>query len=123
MCVISFECTAPELTKKETEALRFERKFSANDRIRLTLRAAHRLFELGPAPEFGGQGWSRAQRIFQKRHLLMHPKTPKDLAVEDECWMEVRDGASWLLRQFIQFFVLLQGKINVEEGTSDRLGG
>jgi hypothetical protein len=28
MCVISFECRAPKLTKKETAALRFERKFS-----------------------------------------------------------------------------------------------
>ncbi len=27
-------------------------------------------------PNFGGQEWPRAQRVLEKRHLLMHPRTP-----------------------------------------------
>lgn len=115
ICAISFECEAPELPEKEMAALRCEERLAADARIRLTLRAAYRLFELDPLPEFGDQGWSRAQRIFQKRHLLMHPKTPQDLVVEDEHWVQMHYGASWLLRQFTQFFVLLQGKIAVNK--------
>jgi hypothetical protein len=111
MCVISFECSAPKLTNKEAAALRFERKFPANERIRLTLRAAYRLFEVDPAPEFGDQGWSGARSIFEKRDVLMHPKAQDDLIVDDDCWRDINYGAYWLLRQYVQFFVILQGKI------------
>ena len=111
MCMVSFKCEAPKLNKEQTAVLKDERNFSAQDRIRLTLRAAYRLFELEPAPEFGDAGWTRAQGIFQKRHLLMHPKTATDLAVDDRCWIKSRDGVAWLLGQFIQFFVLLQRKV------------
>jgi hypothetical protein len=110
ICAISFKCEAPKLSKKETAVLLNKGNFSAKDRIKYTLRAAYRLFELDP-PEFGGVGWSRAQGIFRTRHLLMHPKTARDLAVDDQCWMETWDGVYWLLRQFVQFFDLLQRKI------------
>ena len=110
MCAISFECAAPEINAKEADVLRAEKGFSANDRIKLTLCAAYKLFELAPAPNFGGNEWPRAQRLLNKRHLLMHPKTPIDLEVPDDQWNEIRDGVVWLIKQFSSFLSLLEQK-------------
>lgn len=110
MCAVSFECVAPEITKKEADVLRSEKSFDSNDRIKLTLRAAYKLFELGPAPNFGGKEWPKAQRVLGKRHLLMHPKTPADLEVCDDLWKEIREDVAWLMEQLFNFFSLLQQK-------------
>jgi hypothetical protein len=110
ICAVSFECVAPELAKKETEVLKSEQGFDANERIKLTLRAAYKLFELAPAPNFGGNEWLRAQKVLSKRHLLMHPKTPVDLQVSDDLWEEIREDVAWLFGQLFNFFSLLQKK-------------
>jgi hypothetical protein len=115
MCAVSFECEAPKLTRKEEEVLRSEDRFPASDRVRLTLRAAYKLFQLVPAPNFGGEEWSGAQRMLRKRDSLMHPRTPNDLAVTDELWDEIRQDASWLLKQFMDFFALLHEKHDIDE--------
>jgi hypothetical protein len=36
--------------------------------------------------------------------------------VHDDCWRDINYGASWLLRQYAQFFALLQGKIADNKG-------
>ena len=113
MCAVSFECIAPELTKKETDVVRSEESFSAAERIKLTLRAAYTLFELAPAPNFGGSEWLKAQRVLLKRHLLMHPKTPADLEVSDAMWNDIRTDIAWLMEQFFNFLSLLQRKHEV----------
>lgn len=110
MCAVSFECVAPEITKEEVEVLRSEKNFDTNDRIKLTLRAAYKLFELAPAPNFGGNEWRSAQRVLGKRHLLMHPKTPTELEVPDDLWKEIRESVTWLMEQLFNFFSLLQRK-------------
>ena len=110
MCAISFECIAPELTKKESEVLRSEESFSTAERMKLTLRAAYTLFELAPAPNFGGNEWPKAQQILLKRHLLMHPKTPADLEVTDSLWNDIRTDIAWLMEQFFNFLSLLLEK-------------
>jgi hypothetical protein len=115
MCAVSFECKAPELTDKEEAALRSEGNFASNDRIRLTLRAAYKLFKLAPPPNFGCEQWSRAQRFFRKRDSLMHAKTSSDLSMADEEWADIREGVAWVLKQFIDFFALLQEKYAVDE--------
>jgi hypothetical protein len=110
MCAVSFECVAPEINKKESEVLVTEQSSGANERIRLTLRAAYKLFELQPGPNFGGLEWHRAQRVLAKRHLLMHPKTPADLEVPDPLWVELRDDVTWLIGQLFNFVAALQAK-------------
>lgn len=111
MCNVSRECEAREIGKKETQVLLSEKSFDANERIKLTLRAAYTLFELEPTPNFGGNEWPRAQRVLNKRHLLMHPKTPADLDVPDDLWNEIRNGdIAWLMEQLFNFFSLLQQK-------------
>lgn len=108
MCAVSFECISPKITKKEAEVLKSEKGFDANDRIKLTLRAAYKLFELAPAPNFGGNEWSRTKKVLNKRHLLMHPKTPADLHISDDQWKEIREDVAWLLEQLFNIFSLLQ---------------
>jgi hypothetical protein len=110
MCAVSFECVAPEISEKEAEVIRSERSFNANERIKLTLRAAYKLFELQPAPNFGGYEWPRAQRVLERRHLLMHPKTPDDLEISNELWSELRDDVTWLVEQLFNFIAALQAK-------------
>ncbi|MGZ5526767.1 MAG: hypothetical protein ACXWFF_17305 [Methylomonas sp.] len=110
MCAVSFECVAPEISEKETEVIRSERCFNANERIKLTLRAAYKLFELHPAPNFGGHEWRRAQLVFERRHLLMHPKTPDDLEISNELWSELREDITWLVEQLFNFISALQAK-------------
>jgi hypothetical protein len=115
MCTVSFDCSeVPALTKCEMAVLKSEKGFATEDRIRLTLRAAYKLFRLTPAPDFGGQGWVNGQLMLKKRHSLMHPKTPEDLSVADESWIEVRKGTEWLMIQFVQFFALARDKYIVE---------
>ena len=61
MCAVSFECVAPEISEKEAEVVRSDRNFNANERIKLTLRAAYKLFELKPAPNLKSPtscGWN-----------------------------------------------------------------
>jgi hypothetical protein len=108
MCTVSFECEAPAIAKKEAEVLKSENGFDANDRVKFTLRAAYKLFELAPAPNFGGNEWRRA--VLSKRHLLMHPKTPPDLEIPDDLWKEIREDVTWLLEQLFNVFSLLQQK-------------
>ena len=110
MCAVSFECIAPELNSKEREVLCSERNCSANERIKLTLRLAYKLFELEPAPNFGGPEWPRAQRVLLKRHALMHPKAPTDLEVPNDLWLELRDDVTWLVEQLFNFVAALNEK-------------
>ena len=112
MCAVSFECISPELSSKEEQVLLSEKGLSANERIKRTLKVAYKLFELQPAPNFGGPEWPRAQRVLEKRHLLMHPKMPADLHVSDELWCELRDDATWLIEQLFNFVSALQVKHN-----------
>ena len=110
MCSVSFDCVSPEITKKEAEVVQSERNFDANERIKLTLRAAYKLFELEPVPNFGGNAWPKAQQVLGKRHLLMHPKRAVDLEISDVVWNEQRDAVIWLVEQFFNFISLLEKK-------------
>jgi len=110
MCAVSFECLAPVISQNETVVIRSERGFDANERIKLTLRVAYKLFELQPAPNFGGPEWPRAQRVLAKRHLLMHPKSPADLEIPDDLWSELREDVAWLIEQLFNFIAALQKK-------------
>ena len=110
MCAVSFDCVAPEIGRNEAEVLQAERGFDANERMKLTLRVAYKLFQLQPAPNFGGNEWPRAQQVLRKRHLLMHPKIPADLEITNELWSELRDDVAWLMEQLFNVFSLLQQK-------------
>ena len=110
MCEISFECVAPTICGKEAEVLQSEQSFGANERIKFILRAAYKLFELQPVPDFGGIEWPRAQRVLEKRHRLMHPKTPVDLDIPESLWNELWNDVAWLIEQLFNFTAMLQKK-------------
>ena len=110
MCAVSFDCVAPEITTKESDVLRLEKSFDTNERIKLTLRVAYKLFELEPAPNFGGSEWPTAQQVLTKRHLPMHPKIPADLEIPDDLWTTLRKDVTWLFEQLFSFLSLLEKK-------------
>ncbi|HOM12551.1 MAG TPA: hypothetical protein PLB41_04465 [Rubrivivax sp.] len=110
MCLVGLQCDAPALTSKEIAALKPERGVDTNDRYKLTVRAAYKMFELSPLPDFGGEHWVRAKEVLNKRHLLMHPKLPSDLAIASPTWPAIKDDVAWLMQQLFAFFVLLQKK-------------
>ena len=110
MCAVSFDCLAPSVNQKEEMVLRSEGKCGASDRLKLTLNATYKIFELQPAPSFDGADWRHAQSFFEKRNRLMHPKNPADLHVSDDLWKEVFGGFSWLCEQLFGFVVALENK-------------
>jgi hypothetical protein len=110
LCMVALHFDTPALTERERAVLVAEKSVDANERIKLTLRAAYKLHSLAPAPDFGGREWKRAQRVLRKRHRLMHPKRPRDLGVKNRTWSEIRGGTLWLMKQFFDFLALAQAK-------------
>ena len=110
IAAIGLDCVAPELQNDEREVLLSESNFSSADRIKFTLRAAHKMFGLNPSPDFGGLGWIKAATFLQKRHSLMHPKTIEDTDVSDTTWETCREGIVWLSEQMFAVPRLLHEK-------------
>jgi hypothetical protein len=110
MCLVGLQCDAPTLTANEVAALKSERGVDTNDRYKLTVRAAYKMFDLSPHPDFGGEQWARAQEVLNKRHLLMHPKLPDDLEIPISKWPAIKDDVAWLMQQLFEFVALLQKK-------------
>jgi hypothetical protein len=103
LCSVGLKSEAPELSQKEGKVIRDEASFNTADRVKLTLKAAHRLFDLSQSPNFGGEEWVRAQEVFKKRDKLMHPKEPGDLDISDDEWGRMRQDIAWLIEQFTSF--------------------
>jgi hypothetical protein len=103
MCQVGLATGPGSLSADEAKVLTDERAFGSTDRVKLTVRAIFRLFELPKTPDFSERGWLQAQQLFNKRHRLMHPKSVEDLAVSDEQWDTLYDGATWIFRQLFSF--------------------
>lgn len=98
------------LSKHERHALKNERGFDSNSRLKYTLRAAYRIFDLHPLPDFGSRRWNKARRVFHKRHRLMHPKRVQDLGLGDRRWSEMKKDLAWLFDQVFAFLSLGDAK-------------
>lgn len=110
MCSVGKDCIAPSISKKENSVIDDEANSDTATRIKLTLRAAYKLFDLSPFPDFSTKEWSDAKDLIKKRHALMHPKTPEDLQISDTDWDRLYAGALWLLSQIFDFSFLLHQK-------------
>jgi hypothetical protein len=110
ICLVGLACNPPEISDKETRALRSEKEFSAIDRFKYTLRATYKIFALQPTPDFGDIHWARATMALRKRDSLIHPKYPTDLEIPAELWSEIHAGITWLMKQLFNFTALLQEK-------------
>jgi hypothetical protein len=91
------------LSIEEVQVIQAERSFDSAERIKLTLRAAYKSFQLPSVPEFGDEGWQHAQTLIEKRDRLMHPKSVEDLEVPDALWADIHEGTKWLFRQLFGF--------------------
>jgi hypothetical protein len=110
MCTIGMHIDASIFPNKERKAVTNEGGVSANERLKFTLRAAYKLFQLQPFPRFEGPEWRNAQKVMVKRHKLMHPQCPSDLGIADSTWGALRRGIIWLMQQFFDFLSLSQAK-------------
>jgi len=103
MCQVGVAAGPGPLNADETKVLTDERAFGSTDRVKLTVRAIFKLFELPNAPDFSQKGWPQAQALFDRRDRLTHPKSVADLVVADEHWDIVYDGAAWIFEQLFSF--------------------
>lgn len=110
MSVIGLECESPTITKKEEKALKSGIGFTAIEQIKLVLRATYKMFNLGTPPDFSAQEWKDSITFFNKRHSLMHPKSPSDLEIPDSEWPNIRNGANWLIKQHFNITKLIYDK-------------
>ncbi len=107
---IGLECNSPVISNKERQVLKEESKFGAADRIKLTLKATYKMFELVPVPDFGGNNWENAKVAITKRGALMHPKSALDLEISESSWLVIRNGLFWLTKEHFEITRLLQEK-------------
>lgn len=110
MGAVGLECSSPPITAKEKRALESGVAFSATDQVRLVVRAMYKMFSLGDIPDFGGEDWTKATEMFEKRHRLMHPKSPGDLRITREDWPRLYAGATWLVDQHFRVIELIYKK-------------
>jgi hypothetical protein len=110
MCAVGTYVTTSTLPSKEAKVIADESSFSTSDRIKLSLRAAYRLFGLQPTPNFGERGWAHAASAFGKRDRLVHPQTPADLNISDREWSECREGMLWVIQHLFNFVAILHKK-------------
>lgn len=113
LCQVGIASGPGQLSKKEFQVLRNEKDFSSSQRLKLTLRATYKLFELSSAPDFGDSSWENTQLLLDKRDKVMHPKSAKDIEVSDELWILIHEGAVW---GFTQLFGFIE-KLAREHGT------
>ena len=110
MAAIGLKCTSPSLSKKEKEALLTGFGYTTSDRIKLSLRAFYKMFELSPVPDFSGIEWKNAMTVFEKRNALMHPKSLDDLEFTEKSWTEILKGSNWLIKKHFDILKILYEK-------------
>jgi hypothetical protein len=110
ICRLGVSLSPASFSAKERKAVANPDSIGANERLKLTLRVAYKLFQLHPAPHFGGAAWRNAQRVMLKRHKLMHPRTPRDLGIATSTWQQLKRGIVWLMQQFCDFLSLAQAR-------------
>jgi hypothetical protein len=98
------------LSAKERKAISRGGDLDTNARLKLTLRAAHKIFDLKPLPNFGDTSWRIAQGAVRKRHRLMHPRHVRDLGMSLQTWRIHKRGIVWLMEQFFNFMALAKQK-------------
>lgn len=115
MAAIGLKSNSSSLSKKEQETLLTGSIFATSERIKLTLRAFCKMFELSPVPDFSGKEWKYALIFIEKRHTLMHPKTLSDLEFTEKLWDELRKGSNWLIKKHFDVLKILCEKYIIKK--------
>jgi len=103
MCTVALHTDALSLTENEEKVIKDERSFSFSDRYKYTLRAAYKLFEIQPLPDFGLEWWPKAQSAMNRRDRIMHPKTLEDLHMSESEWSEIHEGLRKTVSELFKF--------------------
>ncbi len=91
-----FIATGNTLPKAQMRAIENERRESAADRIKLSIKAGHEIFGLYPYPNFEDNGWAQGKRAIEYRDQLMHPTTADDIQINQAQWQDLYAGIQWL---------------------------
>ncbi|MEO0435722.1 MAG: hypothetical protein AAF098_02300 [Pseudomonadota bacterium] len=110
ICAVGLESELQELSRKEILILRKDRSFAVNERLKHTLLAAYKLFDLDMEPSFEGKQWFQALRLMKKRDQIVNAKLLIDLDVPEEKWQQLYDGTLWLIGLFTNFVTALEAK-------------
>lgn len=110
ICAVGLESDLQELSRKEILILRKDRSFAVNERLKHTLLAAYKLFDLESEPSFDGKEWFQALRLMKKRDQIVHAKLLIDLDVPEDKWQQLYDGTLWLISLFTGFVAALGEK-------------
>ncbi len=114
LSAVALKCDYAPITKREEKAIKSGFGFSASDRAKLTIKAMYKLFEISPMPNFGDEEWENAMEVFDKRHQIMHPKTPDDLEFSEESFSKLEKGANWLVKNHFQVINKLYEKYGLK---------
>lgn len=83
------------LSSKEKKALNAESSCNTVQRIKYSITAFHKTFDLNPMPKFSDQGWINSRSVIVKRHTLMHPQIASDMVISEQEWIGLRAGVMW----------------------------
>lgn len=92
---IGEEVDPTAISGREKESLKSGLGLSASQRVELTFRATHTMFQLGIDPD-QPQRWEDARMLLEKNDQLAHPKSVDDLAIPEHSWLTLEAGAKWL---------------------------
>jgi len=106
LCRVLLPYCSSILSAKERKAIARGEELDTSARLKLTLRAAYKIFDLKPLPNFGDKNWTIAQGAVRKRHRLMHPRHVHDLGMSAQTWRIHKRGIVWLMEQFFDFMAL-----------------
>ena len=104
--------TGGPLHKKQKNAILDEKGHSADERIKLNIKAAHTVLLDGETNTgFDDANWDNARTAIEKRGAVMHPQSPRDLEFSEGDWEKIESGITWLTEQVFGIYYELHKRV------------
>jgi hypothetical protein len=105
----------PHYSKTELKAI-FNKPLTTRERLKALTSVGHKVFFHGETgPNFGGEGWSKACSLIDKRHSITHPISANSVAISEADWPDLHAGALFLLGEIYRPNQLMQEIFQAEE--------
>lgn len=99
MTSILVDTGAYDLDPEKAAFLKLERVQTLNN-IKETIKLVSKVFDVPKRDLGGGSGWCLVKPALKVRDRLVHPKSARELRVEDAEWKALKGGFKWLVRAF-----------------------
>ena len=103
LCIVLDKHSKFKKSKRQQHLLNGAAKFSADQRIKESLKLAFRIHELDENPVFGDKNWQNLREAAELRHRITHPNQSKDLRISEKEWNIAYKGITWLMRELFSF--------------------